>query len=294
MHIIIFGNQYRAQKHQEMQLLFDRLQQFNIEISIDEDFYLHLINDIGVDPHTKNIFRDNDFIAYFAISLGGDGTLLGTAARIGNKYIPIVGINMGRLGFLADVYDDEITQVLQDLQNNNFRIEERTALVTHTNDGSGYGHPVALNEVAILKQDLSSMIRIHTSIQGEFLHTYEADGLIISTPTGSTAYALSVGGPIIVPESRNLLIAPVATHSLNVRPLIIPDDWQVDLQVESRSQSYLLSLDGRSQQMPISTSVSICKSDYTVKIVRFSQHSFFSTLKQIGRASCRERVYVLV
>ena len=112
------------------------------------------------------------------------------------------------------------------------------------------------------------------------MHTYEADGLIISTPTGSTAYALSVGGPIIVPESRNLLIAPVATHSLNVRPLIIPDDWQVDLQVESRSQSYLLSLDGRSQQMPISTSVSICKSDYTVKIVRFSQHSFFSTLKQ--------------
>ena len=170
--------------------------------------------------------------------------------------------------------------VLEDIRTHNYHIEERTALITTTNDDSGVGQSVALNEVAILKQDLSSMIRINTSIQGEFLHAYDADGLIISTPTGSTAYALSVGGPIIVPEARNLLIAPVATHSLNVRPLIIPDDWQIDLHVESRSQSYLISLDGRSQQMPTSTHLSIKKADYRIKIVRFHQHSFFSTLKQ--------------
>ena len=169
---------------------------------------------------------------------------------------------------MADINNNEIIQIIDDLKEHRFNIENRTVLYTETSDNSGQGLPYALNEVAILKQDLSSMIRINTTVNGEYLHTYEADGLIIATPTGSTAYALSVGGPIMVPEAENFIIAPVATHSLSVRPLIIPDQWSVELSIDSRSQSYLISLDGRSQLMPTTTKITIKKADYNGPLPR--------------------------
>ena len=146
-------------------------------------------------------------------------------------------------------------------------------------DGSEKNYPFALNEVAILKQDLSSMISIRASVNNEFLNTYQADGLIIATPTGSTAYSMSVGGPLLVPQAQNLIIAPVASHSLNVRPLIIPDSWYIDLEIDSRSKSFLISLDGRSQVMPQTTKLHIAKANYTIKVIKPLHHSFFKTLK---------------
>ena len=280
MQLLIFGNLHRSSSTQQMQQLFDAFALSGLTISIDQPFYHHLEHELGINTHTENTFSEHDFQGDFAVSMGGDGTLLDTAARIAHKSIPIMGINLGRLGFLADINNNEIIQIIDDLKEHRFNIENRTVLYTETSDNSGQGLPYALNEVAILKQDLSSMIRINTTVNGEYLHTYEADGLIIATPTGSTAYALSVGGPIMVPEAENFIIAPVATHSLSVRPLIIPDQWSVELSIDSRSQSYLISLDGRSQLMPTTTKITIKKADYNVKIVRFHQHSFFSTLKQ--------------
>ena len=222
------------------------------------------------------LFRSD---ADLVISIGGDGTFLTTAARIGNRNIPILGINTGRLGFLADVGNDEIDEILQEILDGHYNVEERSVLQLTTSDLSSKNYPFALNEIAVLKQDLSSMISIRASVNGEFLNTYQADGLLVATPTGSTAYAMSVGGPLLVPQAQSLIIAPVASHSLNVRPLIIPDSWFIDLEIDSRSKSFLISLDGRSQVMNQTTTLHISKADYTVKVVKPLHHSFFNTLK---------------
>lgn len=174
---------------------------------------------------------------------------------------------------------EEIDTILQELLDGRYHVEERTVLELSTSDGSEKNYPFALNEVAILKQDLSSMISIRASVNNEFLNTYQADGLIIATPTGSTAYSMSVGGPLLVPQAQNLIIAPVASHSLNVRPLIIPDSWHIDLEIDSRSKSFLISLDGRSQVMPQTTKLHIAKANYTIKVIKPLHHSFFKTLK---------------
>ena len=229
-----------------------------------------------------NVFN-NDFSGDIAISLGGDGTLLTTANRIGNRQIPILGINLGRLGFLTDVQAHELDNLDDIIFNKKYKVDDRmvlraeikSSLLTPNSSLVEY----SLNEIAVLKQDLSSMISIDVSLNDEPLHTYQADGLLVSTPTGSTAYSLSVGGPIMMPENHNLIIAPVASHSLNVRPLIIPDNWKIDLKVSSRSHSYLASIDGRSITMPDTATISISKADYTVRIIRLEGHSFLNTLK---------------
>ena len=223
---------------------------------------------------------DNNFSGDIAISLGGDGTLLATANRIGSQQIPILGINLGRLGFLTDVQAHELDNLDDIIFNKKYKVDDRMVLRAEiTNNNLTPLTEYSLNEIAVLKQDLSSMISIDVSLNDEPLHTYQADGLLVSTPTGSTAYSLSVGGPIMMPENHNLIIAPVASHSLNVRPLIIPDNWKLDLAIHSRSHSYLASIDGRSITMPDTASISISKADYTVRIIRLEGHSFLNTLK---------------
>ncbi len=234
-----------------------------------------MLNDLNY-----NLIEDCNFNADVALSVGGDGTFLNTAQHVGDKNIPILGINTGKLGFLADVAINEIETVLTDILKRNFTIEERSVLEVSASNNAFKGSPFALNEVAVLKQDLSSMISIEAFVGGEYFHTYRADGLIVSTPTGSTAYSLSVGGPILVPQARNLIVAPVASHSLNVRPLIIPDSWDVHLKMFSRSHSYLISLDGRSQIMSEQTELFIKRANHTIKIIKPSgNHTFFNTLK---------------
>ena len=215
----------------------------------------------------------------FALSVGGDGTFLTTAAALGNSNIPILGINCGRLGFLADVQTKNVDVVMDQLIKRQYTIEQRTLLHLETSREGLVMAPNALNEIAVMKYGLSSMISIEARVNGELLHLYEADGLLLSTPTGSTAYNLSIGGPLMVPQARGVIISPIATHSLNVRPLVIPDDWVIDLTVKSRTGSYLISVDGRSQVMPQEIKLRISKAAYTIKLVQVGQNSFIQSLK---------------
>ena len=282
MQILVFGNKYKLKFIDSVKNLFFNLKERGTTILFDKEFADQINKSELLDISTFDTF-DNDFTGDIAISLGGDGTLLATANRIGNRQIPILGINLGRLGFLTDVQAHELDNLDDIILNHKYRIENRMVLRAEINSSHPDHHSplidFSLNEIAVLKQDLSSMISINVALNREPLHTYQADGLLVATPTGSTAYSLSVGGPIMMPENHNLIIAPVASHSLNVRPLIIPDDWRIDLKVASRSHSFLASIDGRSITMPDSTTISISKADYTVRIIRLEGHSFLNTLK---------------
>ena len=225
------------------------------------------------------LFDGDDFQADMVISLGGDGTFLKAASRVGAKGVPILGINTGRLGFLADISPEEMEETLDEIYNNHYKIEERSVLQLHCNNERLMQSPYALNEIAVLKRDSSSMISIHTAINGAPLTTYQADGLIIATPTGSTAYSLSVGGPIIVPHSKTIAITPVAPHSLNMRPIVICDDWEITLDVESRSHNFLVAIDGRSESCKENTRLSISRANYSIKVVKRFNHIFFDTLR---------------
>ena len=279
MRIAIFGNIYRPVILLHVQVLFDYFKGKQATLLLEKVLYEFVLQDAKINLEGAEIILNDNFKADLALSIGGDGTFLNTAARIGRKQIPILGINTGRLGFLADVSNDGIIPALDAILANHFSIEERALLFVETSDGTTFEYPYALNEVSVLKQDSSSMMSINASINGEMVHTYQADGLIVSTPTGSTAYSMSVGGPLVVPQAQNIILSPVASHSLNVRPLIVPDSWIIELEVHSRSQNYLVALDGRSIVLEHKTKLRISKADYTVKIIKQLNHTFFDTLK---------------
>ncbi|MFZ4582678.1 MAG: NAD kinase [Paludibacter sp.] len=279
MKIAIFGNTYSTQTITYIKVLFDFLQHKSVSILLENKLY-HFASDNGIDNfQNTEVIENDDFVADFALSIGGDGTFLNTAAHIGSKNIPILGINIGRLGFLADVPADDMLQAMEALISGDLIVEERTLLVVESMDGTVIEYPFALNEISILKQDSSSMISIHTSLNGEPIHTYQADGLLVSTPTGSTAYSMSVGGPIVVPQAGNFILSPVASHSLNVRPLIVPDNWIIDLEVKSRSNCFQLALDGRAIILNENTHLRISKANYSIKVVKQQNHTFFDNLK---------------
>ena len=279
MRIAIFGNIYRQVILSHIHVLFNYFEGKHATILLDKVLFDFVEEHGKITFQNIEIIQNDDFQADLALSIGGDGTFLNTAARIGRKQIPILGINTGRLGFLADVSNEEIIPALDAILANHFSVEERTLLFVETSDGTTFDYPYALNEVSVLKQDSSSMMGINASVNGEMVHTYQADGLIVSTPTGSTAYSMSVGGPLVVPQAQNIILSPVASHSLNVRPLIIPDSWIIDLEIYSRSQNYLVALDGRSVVLEHKTKLRISKADYTVKIIKQLNHTFFDTLK---------------
>ncbi len=230
-------------------------------------------------PASARVIADDDFEADFLISMGGDGSFLEAARRVGDKGIPILGVNMGRLGFLADVLPEDIEEVVTQIYDGQYSIDERCVLQLDYDRGTPEGYPFALNEVAVLKRDVSSMISIRVDINGEYLTTYQADGLIINTPTGSTGYALSVGGPIMQPGSRTLGLVPVAPHSLTVRPLTLTDDTEIALTVASRNHRFLVSLDGRSEKCSEDVRLTVRKAPYTIKVLKRPGQSFFRTLR---------------
>lgn len=279
MRFAIFGNTYQAHKSFHAENLFRLLKQHNAQLTIQRDFHQFLTEELHLSLPAAELFDGNDFDADMAISIGGDGTFLKAASRVGKKDIPILGINTGRLGFLADISPEEMEETFDEIYNNHYKIEERSVLQLRCNDDKLMKDPYALNEIAVLKRDSSSMISIHTAINGAPLTTYQADGLVIATPTGSTAYSLSVGGPIIVPHSKTIAITPVAPHSLNVRPIVICDDWEITLDVESRSHNFLVAIDGRSETCRETTRLSISRADYTIKVVKRFNHIFFDTLR---------------
>ena len=276
----LFGNLYQEKKAVAVQKFLAIAEQHKADIAIQRNFHEFLVNNLQIAVPESEIIENDDFSADFVVCMGGDGTFLNVAARVREKQIPIIGFNTGRLGFLASFSPENIEETVSDICKGNFNVHNHTVLHA-TTKGQKLGNiPFALNEVAILKHDVSSMISIHTSIDGEYLTTYMADGLIIGTPTGSTAYSLSVGGPIVVPEGNIITLTPVAPHSLNMRPIVLTDNSEVELTVQSRSGSFLVAIDGRSQSYPDNVVISIKKADYVVKVVTKRGQSFFSTLRR--------------
>ena len=275
----IFGNTYQPKKCEAVQKLFDALTAFGIVPLIDRPFFDYLKDEMHVAVPSHQLIMDDAFEADFAVSMGGDGTFLTTAMRVGEKRIPILGINTGRLGFLADFSLDDIMQTLQDLQEGLLRKELCNVLQVESSDGRMQGYPFALNEVAVLKHDSSSMISIRVDLGGEYLTTYQADGLVINTPTGSTAYALSVGGSVMLPGSQIIGLVPVAPHGLTVRPLTLPDNLDITLTVESRSHNFLVAIDGRSESCQDTTKLTIRKAPYQVTVLKRPDTTFLHTLR---------------
>lgn len=279
----LFGNVYQHEKSAAIHQVLDTLLARGAHIIIEEEYrdFLTCSALIANDRLSQTgTFVGNGFEADFAISMGGDGTLLKTASLVGEKQTPIIGVNMGRLGFLADVNAADIAPTIDAVYAGDYTVESRALILVETDGEPIEGSPCALNDVAILKRDTASMISIRTSIDGEFLTTYQADGLIASTPTGSTAYSLSNGGPIIVPRTGGLLLTAVAPHSLNVRPIVIPDTAQIELTVSSRSHTFLVAIDGRSTKMPEGTTLRLSRAPYEAKVVKRPATRFFTTLRE--------------
>ena len=305
----LFGNIYQAKKSVLAKKLLCCLEGHGAEVWIDRPFYDYLTQELQLNVNATGIIDGDSFRADFAVSMGGDGTFLQTAMRIGNKGIPIIGVNTGRMGFLADVGTDEIEGTIDSIYNEDYRLEERSVLeVELLGQGArskgqkdtsasckassneihsscplpphSFHYPYALNEVAVLKRDNSSMISIRVDINGEYLTTFQADGLIINTPTGSTGYALSVGGSIISPNAAVLGITPVAAHSLNVRPITICDNAEITLSVNSRSHNFLVAIDGRSETCTEDVQLRVRKASYTIQVLKRHNSSFFRTLRE--------------
>ena len=275
----LFGNIYQAKKSANVLRLLSILNNYQAEVYIQKEFHQFLTKDQKMDIQVAGVFENDDFSADMVLSMGGDGTFLKAASYVGHKNIPILGINTGRLGFLADVSPEEMEETFEDIYKGNYKIEDRSVLQAFSEGQPLKGYPCGLNEIAVLKRDSSSMITIHTSINGAYLTTYQADGLVIATPTGSTAYSLSIGGPVIVPHSNTIAITPVAPHSLNIRPIVINDDWEITLDAESRSHNFLVAIDGRSETCREGTRLIIRKADYKIKVVKRPNHIFFHTLR---------------
>ena len=290
MTIAIFGNAMKSDTLREVQhiLTFMTEQKINVLLSqelrqeLDLREYPSFPENWNGDQQPENVYGEP---IDFALSVGGDGTFLTSAAAIGDKNIPIVGVNCGHLGFLAEVQTQDVDDILQKLIAAEYTIERRLLLNPTILDKEGTTReglimaPNALNEIAILKQGLTNMLTIETKVNGELLHTYHSDGLIIATPTGSTAYNLSIGGPLVVPQNRGMILTPIAPHSLTIRPIIMPYYWKIDLRVSSRYDAYMVSVDGRSISLSTDLSLHIERAPYTVKVVQIGDNSFLKSLK---------------
>jgi NAD+ kinase len=277
MVIAVFGNTLRQDTIAEIKHIVEFLQLRGITVILSQE----LRNDV----FSRDLPSVEDYVCSkgecidFAISVGGDGTFLTTASMVGHLDIPILGINCGHLGYLAEVQTSEVDCVLDRLINNQYTIEKRSMLEVSSSKEGKVASPFALNEVAVLKSGLSSMITVEVCLNGEFLHSYKADGLLIATPTGSTAYNLSVGGPLLDPHVNAIILSPVATHSLNIRPLVVLDDSKIDLKISSRNGNYMVSVDGRSQVLNQDIHLHIERSNRTIKLVRVEGQTFMQSLK---------------
>ena len=280
MKFAIFGNPSSDKTCGHEQQLFNLLHSLGDTIAVESRYQDFLTGVMGMDIPYDTLITDDDFQADAVISIGGDGTFLRTATRVGNKAIPMVGINTGRLGFLADITCDRVEEAIRLIHTGQYSLERRNLLEVNM-AGIPQGHtPYALNDIAILKHDISSMISISTKVGGTPMINYLADGLVISTPTGSTAYSLSVGGPIIAPGTNVICLTPVAPHSLTMRPLVLPSDQTIRLDVESRSHSFLVSIDGNSFSCPEHTIIEISRAPFQINVIKPRGGDFFSTLRE--------------
>ena len=283
MNIAIYGKKFNPDFDKCITRLFEVLEKAKANVNIYEPFF-HFIN--------KRISLKKDGLSFFTnqedfkgnhdilLSIGGDGTFLESVTFVKDKGIPIAGINSGRLGFLANISNKEMESALEKILNKSYSFEERELIQLETPDNLFKKDNFALNEITVQKTDSSSMITIHVYLDGQFLNTYWADGLIISTPTGSTAYSLSAGGPIVAPNAKNYIITPLAPHNLTIRPIIIPNHHNLTLKIEGRDQNYLVSLDHRHKVFSNSVELKIKKSKFKIKMLKHDDRTFYSTLRE--------------
>ncbi|MFD1094189.1 NAD kinase [Salegentibacter chungangensis] len=284
MKIGIYGQFYHTNAGKYIGELLELLDQENIEVYIEENF-LDLINLNKTIKKQYNHFRtfeelDQSFDLFF--SIGGDGTILKSINYIRNLNIPIVGINTGRLGFLATIQKEEINETIHTILEKKYSVSPRTVLTVATNPESNeaiFDH-VAMNEIAVSRKNTTSMITVDTWLNDQYLTSYWADGLIVSTPTGSTGYSLSCGGPVITPDADSLVITPIAPHNLNARPLVIKDDTKITLKVSGRENSHLVSMDSRLATLKNNTEIIIRKADFNINMVELKEDSFLNTLRK--------------
>jgi len=281
MKVAIYSRIIEEDHYGDVQLFFDELINHKIEPVIFSPFFeqiRHKIN-LPVSPATfassEQLSADIDFI----LSFGGDGTLLDTVTLVRDKGIPVMGINFGRLGFLAGIGRNELSVAVKSIRRRTFVVDKRTMIHVDADQPLFGPVPYALNEFAIHKRDTEPMIKIHTYLNGEFLNTYWADGLIVATPTGSTGYSLSCDGPIVFPESGSFVITPVAPHNLNVRPIVVPDDNIISFEIESRSEQIICALDSRREIVDKNVQLAVRKVSFDLNLVRLNENNFLQTLR---------------
>lgn len=281
MRFALFGNSYNPTLQPFIQALVNKLHASNATLVVHHGYYELLQNNITFHS-IPQLFSSNTTLSTMAdvlISIGGDGTMLSTIKYVQHTTMPVIGLNAGRLGFLANIAKDEIDLAIDALINKQYTIETRSLLRLTTSVNLFDGFNYALNECTIHKRDSATMITIHAYLNDEFLNSYWADGLIIATPTGSTAYSLSCGGPIVTPDCANFIITPIAPHNLNVRPLIIPDNKTLKLKVEGRQNNFLVTLDSRSQTITSDIELILTKDEYMFSTIKLHNQSFFNTLR---------------
>ena len=281
MHVALYSRGFVKEDLEDIRLLLDELKRQEITPVVYEPFYRELRPHVQLtaDADTFSRAEDLDGRIDFLISLGGDGTLLDTVSFVRDKNIPVMGVNFGRLGFLAGIGRSEIHEIVDALVSRSYVVDKRTLIHLDASIPLFGDVPYALNEFTIHKKDTSAMVKIHTYLNGEFLNTYWADGLIVATPTGSTGYSLSCGGPIVFPDAASFVITPVSPHNLNVRPIIVPDDNVISFEVEGRSDQFLCTLDSRMEVIDNRVQLAVKKEDFSISLLRLNEGNFLHTLR---------------
>lgn len=281
MKVAVYSQYYSGKSLKSFEDLIEVLKKNNVDIFIVSSFYEHISSEIQ-QLERVNTFSELNESYDLLISVGGDGTILRAVTYIREYSIPIVGINTGRLGFLATIQTDEIDTAITHVLHGNYKTSERTLLCVETTPQNETLKETnfALNEIAVSRKNTTSMITVETHLNNEYLTSYWADGLIIATPTGSTGYSLSCGGPVITPDANGFVLTPIAPHNLNARPLVIPDDTTIRLKVDGREDQYLMSLDSRIVTLSNDTIVTINKANFKIKMVELLDESFIDTLRK--------------
>lgn len=281
MKIAIYSRGIKENQHQDILQLLDELSLNNVEPVFYQDFFNQFYSSIDIKSKysTFNSSSDLDESIDCIMSLGGDGTLLDTVTFVKDSGIPVMGINYGRLGFLANIGREDLHTAVQALINRTFVLDKRTLIHLDSDIPLFDGVHYALNEFTLHKKDSSPMIRIHTYLNGEFLNTYWADGLIVSTPTGSTGYSLSCNGPVVFPDSGSFVITPVSPHNLNIRPIVVPDNNIISFEVEGRTDGFLCTLDSRREIVTKEIQLAVRKEKFCVNLIRLNENNFLQTLR---------------
>lgn len=282
MRFAIYSRHIKPKDLPATKRFFQLIQALGVEIAVFQHYFEELRNHVDL-PKSVMTFQNytelKETRSDFMITLGGDGTILDTPMLIRDMDLPLVGVNLGRLGFLANIEKNKMELALNELMSGSYSIEERTLLQLDSNIPIFENANFALNDCTILKRDTSSMITVHTYINGEYLNSYWADGLILATPTGSTGYSLSCGGPIIFPNSNNFVITAVAPHNLNIRPIVISDDSVVSFQIEGRAENFLCTLDSRFEAITSEHQIAVKKADFKLKLVKLLNTTFLQTIR---------------